>query len=225
MIPIGDDNRSYTFPILTITLIAANFFVFFKELTLLDPESLITTYALIPRLITFADYNTWLPFVSYMFLHGGFMHIISNMLFLWIFGDNVEDIYGKVRFIVIYFLSGFAAALVQYLFNPLSPVPILGASGAVASVLAAYLVRFPTARVRTIVPLFPLFIPLHVPAFLLIGIWFFTQVFNGLSIIGIDTLQGGVAWWAHIGGFLTGMSLAYILPHDRTKVILQEADY
>lgn len=215
MIPIDDEPDTSKFPFITITIIVVNVFVFIQELLSPHPDALIQRYALIPAHVNFSDVTTLTPFITSMFLHGGFMHIISNMLFLWIFGDNIEDVYGRVQFIFIYIISGVVAALTQYFFFPNAVVPMLGASGAIAGILGSYIVRFPGAHIKTILPLFPLFIPISVPAFLLIGFWFFTQVFNGLGALGINTAAGGIAWWAHVGGFIAGVILAYLLPYRR----------
>lgn len=211
MFPIDDEPNTRIFPLFTIGIIALNIFAFYLELTSPNLEAFIMQYALIPASVTLGDVSTLAPFVTSMFLHAGFGHIISNMLFLWIFGDNIEEIYGKTQFLIIYLGSGLIAAFSQYMLIPNSPYPMLGASGAVAGILGAYIIRFPGSSIKTIIP--PFFL-VPVPAFLMIGIWFFTQVFNGLSIIGIDT-AGGVAWWAHIGGFIAGMALSLILPHHR----------
>jgi rhomboid family protein len=150
--------------------------------------------------------NVWLSAVTSMFLHASFLHIAGNMLFLWVFGDNVEDRLGRLRFIIFYFLCGLAATAAQTFVSPSSPVPMIGASGAIAGVLGAYLVMFPRARVRTLIFFF--FITLFdVPAVVLLGLWFLLQVFQG---VGSVSSQSGVAYMAHIGGFIAGMALLLV---------------
>jgi hypothetical protein len=147
-----------------------------------------------------------------MFLHGGWMHLIGNMLFLHIFGDNVEDKFGHFRYIVFYFLAGIAAALAQIFISPVSEIPMIGASGAIAGVMGAYVFMFPRAKVATLVPLFMFFQIVELPAFIFLGIWFVIQIYSGLLQLGIGADAGGVAWWAHIGGFAMG---AVLLPFMR----------
>ncbi len=145
----------------------------------------------------------FLPLVTYQFLHGGWLHLIGNMLYLWVFGDNIEDRVGHFKYLLFYLLTGALAGLIQVFFQPGSGVPIIGASGAVAGVLGAYLVSCPRARVLALVPFF-FWIPVEVPAVTFLGFWFILQVFSGIASIGAEV---AVAWWAHIGGFLAGMLL------------------
>ncbi len=147
-----------------------------------------------------------------MFLHGGWLHIIGNMLYLYIFGDNVEDILGHGRYLAFYFMSGAASFLVQILFNAHSMVPNIGASGAIAGVLGAYLVLFPRAKVVTLLPLFIFFTVVEIPAFFFLGIWFLLQFLSGAASVGRgDAFSGGVAWWAHVGGFVAGIVFLALL--------------
>lgn len=147
-----------------------------------------------------------------MFLHGGWLHVIGNMLYLYIFGDNVEDILGHGRYLAFYLLCGVASFLVQILFQPGSMVPNVGASGAIAGVLGAYILLFPRARVVTLLPLFIFFTVVEIPAYIFLGIWFLIQFFSGAASLGrTSALSGGVAWWAHIGGFLVGMLLLKLM--------------
>ncbi len=154
--------------------------------------------------------------VTAMFLHGGWMHVIGNMLYLYIFGDNVEDRLGRGRFLVFYLACGVLSFLVQVLFNARSMVPNIGASGAIAGVLGAYLVLFPRARVLTIVPLLIFFPVVEIPAFVFLGFWFLIQFLSGAASLGASSpMAGGIAWWAHIGGFLAGIVLLKVLlPRD-----------
>ena len=146
-----------------------------------------------------------------MFLHGGFVHLIGNMWFLWIFGDNIEDKLGHFKFIAFYFLCGIIASSVHVFFNTQSNVPCIGASGAIAGVLGAYMITFPHARVVTIVPLFVFIQVMELPAMVVLGFWFVIQFFNGAASITASASGAGVAWWAHIGGFATGVMILYII--------------
>ena len=154
-----------------------------------------------------------------MFLHGGWMHILGNMLYLHIFGDNVEDMLGRGRFLAFYLLCGAASFLAQILFQSHSMVPNVGASGAIAGVLGAYFLLFPRARVLTVIPLFIFFPVVEIPAFFFLGIWFLIQFLSGAASLGASSaLSGGVAWWAHIGGFVAGMVLLRVfLPGDAAR--------
>ena len=159
-----------------------------------------------------------LTLLTSMFLHGSITHLGGNMLYLWIFADNVEGILGHVKFIIFYFASGLAAGIVQTLVDPTSIIPIVGASGAIAGVLAAYMILFPHAKVHTFLFLFFYFTSIRIPAFYVLGFWFLMQLTNGLSALGLDT-TGGVAWFAHIGGFLAGLGLIQMLRRIRIASI------
>lgn len=206
--PIRDHNPASIFPILTISLILLNIGIFIYQVGLPETEleRFIYTYSLVPSLVNFSDPGSWFSFISSMFLHGGLLHIGSNMLFLWVFGDNIEAHLGRLRFLLFYLLAGVISAFIQYLFLIGSDVPVLGASGAIAGLLGGYLVLFPHARIDVLVPIFvvPALIP--VPAFLVIIYWFLTQLISGVgSLGGVDeAMYGGVAWWAHIAGFVVG---------------------
>lgn len=215
MIPISDSISSHRFPLLNISLIAATFYVFYLQLTAVDPEAFIYTYALVPALVNLANSNTWYPFITSMFLHGGFLHIASNMLFLWVFGDNVEDHFGWFFFLPVYFTSGLAGGVAQYLLMPTSQIPMLGASGAVAGMLGAYYVLFPHSKIKTLVPFFGFMNVVELPAPFMLGYWFVLQVISGaVSLPGAGD-SGGVAFFAHIGGFAAGFLFAKIFnPHD-----------
>jgi membrane associated rhomboid family serine protease len=157
----------------------------------------------------------WLTLLTSMFLHGSILHVVGNMLYLWVFGDNVEDAMGPVRFLLFYILCGAAAGLAQVGAGPASPVPTIGASGAIAGVLAAYLVLYPRARILTLIPIFFFVRLIAIPAALLLGFWFFLQIFSGVGALGSST---GVAWFAHIGGFVAGLLL--VIPLRRPGVPL-----
>jgi len=212
MIPLKDNIPSSRFPFVNYMLIAANIAVFIYEISL-PPDILsgwlIGFYALVPRELVGNFAESWHTIFTSMFLHGGWLHIAGNMLFLYIFGDNVEDALGHIRYFVFYILSGVSAALLQVLFSFYSAVPVIGASGAVAGVIGAYVRFFPRAAILTLVP-FGIFTRIvELPAFFFVGVWFFMQLFQGtLSLVGGGHFMGGVAWWAHIGGFLFGVYFA-----------------
>jgi membrane associated rhomboid family serine protease len=212
MIPLRDTQPSRGVPVMTILLIVVNALAFFYELSL-DPWSrnhLIATYGLVP------DHLRYTAIFTSMFLHGGWLHIIGNMWFFWIFGDNIEDILGRVQFLFFYLLCGVAAALTQVALNPDSALPTIGASGAIAGVMGAYLVKFPRARVLTLVPIFFFLTTYELPAFVILGWWFIVQIFSGVGSIAYSNLsEGGVAWFAHVGGFLTGIILIYLFPTSK----------
>jgi membrane associated rhomboid family serine protease len=223
MIPLKSLLPRYSFPIVTVALIVINFIVFFHQLALSPraADAFIATYALVPSKISFAlagnphvtITGALLPLFTCMFLHGGWMHIIGNMWFLWIFGANVEDRLGPVVYLLFYLVSGVGSSVAQLLFSLGSPIPSLGASGAISGVLGAYLVYFTFARILTLVPLFIIWFTVRVPAMIFIGLWFLIQFFSGVSSMQMprSANMGGVAWWAHVGGFLLGVVLAKIL--------------
>jgi membrane associated rhomboid family serine protease len=208
VIPLRDSQPSRSTPWVTILIIFTNVGVFLYQVTL-DPFSLnhfIMVYGMIPDRL---DPST--IFTS-MFLHGGWLHLIGNMWFLWIYGDNVEDVLGRSRYLTFYLLCGAAAAATHLAFNAASRVPTVGASGAIAGVMGAYLVKFPRSRIVTLVPIFIFFTTIEVPAFLILIYWFVIQVFSGIGSVGSSHLsQGGVAWFAHVGGFVAGLALIKIL--------------
>ncbi len=208
MFPLRDIQPSYSRPYVTVVLIAVNLLVFIYQ-WLLDPFSLnhmIEVYGLVP------DNLHLRSIITSMFLHGGWMHVLGNMWFLWVFGDNVEDVVGHGRFLLFYLLTGAAAAVAHILTNPGSDLPTVGASGAVAGVMGAYIVKFPHARIVTLVFLFFFVTTFEVPAALMLAYWFLIQVFSGLgSIARTHASQGGVAWFAHVGGFLAGAILVKLM--------------
>lgn len=198
---------------MTWALIAANVVVFLFEASLAPRQlaSFTRAYGLVPaRLVTDPGAGQALTILTSMFLHGGWWHLIGNLWVLFIFGDNVEDRMGHFRYLVFYVLCGLAAGAAHILVSPLSRVPTIGASGAISGIMAAYLVLFPRARVLTFVPWFILPWLVEIPALLFIGVWFVSQLFNGLfglAASGAIHTYGGVAWWAHVGGFLAGLLL------------------
>ncbi|GAW93696.1 rhomboid family intramembrane serine protease [Calderihabitans maritimus] len=210
MIPLKDNIPSRRVPVVSLLLIGVNIAVFVYQLTL-GPQvgEFIYSYGVVPK--HFLSFHLWseklVRLTTAMFLHGGWFHLVGNMLYLWIFGDNVEDRMGHLRYLVFYLLTGYLATVAHILFNPYSPVPIIGASGAIAGVLGGYMILFPWARVLTLVPIFFFFQVIQVPALIFLGLWFFLQLFNGAFAITMFQATQGVAWWAHIGGFISGMIL------------------
>ena len=221
MFPIQDSVRSRTFPLVNWLLIAVNTFVFFFEVSLPESEleRLILTMGIVPQNINLANPLTWMPFFSHMFLHGGWFHLLSNLWILFIFGDNVEDRMGSSRYLVFYILGGITAGLLQTFLAANPAIPAVGASGAIAAVMGAYFLFYPRAQVNTLIPvfIFPWFI--QVPAVVFLGLWFVSQLFSGfLSLVSASGMQmGGVAWFAHIGGFVFGLIMANIFTIGRKK--------
>ena len=206
MFPIKDPESYGGFPIVNLVLIVTNIYVFFRQLASPDPELFINTYALIPSNIDFARIETLLPFITSLFLHAGFLHILSNMWFLWVFGDNVEAKMGHIPYLAFYIFCGIAASLAQYLVIPGSILPMIGASGAIAGVLGAYLRYFPRHSINTLVPVLGFPIIISVPAGFMLVYWFIIQAFSGAaSIVTSTAMFGGVAYFAHAGGFVSGL--------------------
>ena len=203
MIPLRDTVPSATFPVVNLAIIAANVLVFLYQLSL-GPrfEAFLYTYGLVPRHFALTS------LLTSMFLHGGWFHLLGNMVYLYIFGDNVEDRLGHVRYLVFYLLCGAAAGAAQAWTSPHSGLPMVGASGAIAGVSGAYFLFFPTSRVVTLVPIFFFLQVVEVPAVFFLAIWFVWQFVSGVAMLGEKSDVGGVAFWAHVGGFLTGMVLA-----------------
>lgn len=209
MIPLRDSHPTGKFPFWVLAIIALNSYVFYLELTAPDADLFITQFALIPSLVDFSLPETLTPFITSQFLHGGFIHIISNMLFLWIFGDNVEERIGFLLFPFFYLTAGVMAGLAQYFFIPSADIPMLGASGAVAGVLGAYFAWFGHHSVKTLVPVFGFFSVIDIPASVMLFYWFITQLFAGAASITLATSgMGGIAFFAHLGGFAFGWLMA-----------------
>lgn len=206
MIPIRDTIPSRRVPFVTHALIVANGIAFLYQLSLGEELfPFVEKHAVVPARfvgVAFLSARELLTPVTAMFLHGGWMHLLGNMLYLHIFGDNVEDTLGHGRYLLFYLACGAASFVVQILFRPSSPVPNLGASGAIAGVLGAYFLLFPRARVLT---LLPLFVIVEIPAVVFLGFWFLLQFLSGAATLGRASMSGGVAWWAHVGGFVAGM--------------------
>ena len=209
MIPLKDTIPSRTFPIITIFLIIINVLIFFFEVSSgPNLERLLFTYGLIPkRYFLVSHLNRYMPFFTAMFLHGGWVHLLGNMWYLWIFGDNVEDAIGHKNFLLFYIICGIAAGFTHVYAHSSSTLPTIGASGAVSGVMGGYFVLFPYARIITLVPIFFFISIIQIPAIFFLFFWFMIQFFNGtFSIISPYTFTG-VAWWAHIGGFVWGIVL------------------
>lgn len=209
MLPLSDTHRTSKFAFITLLLIIVNVIVFLIELAVPDTEEFMFNWALVPASIKLTNFQSLSRFITSQFLHAGFFHIISNMWFLWIFGDNVEERFGTIKFLLIYLISGVIGGVSQYIFAPSSEIPMLGASGAVAGILGAYYVFFPHHRIKTLVPIFGFIRIATIPASLMLVYWFLTQVFSGVGSIAYAA-TGGVAWFAHVGGFVTGYIAAKI---------------
>ncbi|MGR6836879.1 rhomboid family intramembrane serine protease [Syntrophomonas erecta] len=216
MIPLRDSVPSSRFPLVTVMLIIVNLYIFVSQLSLgmEKMENLFYTFGLVP-----AYYSTpqgapagHLPFITSMFLHGGWMHVIGNMWILWLFGDNVEDRMGRGRFLLFYLLCGVLAGATHYYVNPGSTVPVVGASGAVAGVMGAYFLMFHRARVLTLIP--PFFL-INIPAWIYLGFWAVSQLWCGAADVFTADACGQIAFWAHVGGFAAGMFLYrfFLRPH------------
>ena len=225
MIPIRDTIRSYTYPFVTWALIALNtvIFIFERGLSPRFLDQVIFTFGMVPARLNLthpldltAHPQVLFTLMSSMFLHAGWLHLISNMWSLFIFGDNVEDRLGHGRFLLFYVSSGVIANLLHALVYPGSPVPAVGASGAIAGVLGAYFLLFPRARIVTLIPIFFFAWFIEIPAVIFMGFWFISQLYSGVAALGVQGANlGGVAWWAHVGGFLFGLFVARQLPHRR----------
>jgi len=217
MIPLKDMTPRRSFPAMTLLLILANVVVFFYQISL-SPRAgnaLVMTLGLVPARIQFALTGAhhvtlaqaFVPLFTCMFLHGRWMHIIGNMWFLWIFGGNVEDRFGSLPYLLFYLVCGLGSGISQVIFSWGSNIPSIGASGAISGVLGAYLALFPGSRILTLVPLFIIWFTARIPAFVFILLWFLVQFVSGIGTLAMAN-AGGVAWWAHVGGFLVGLLIA-----------------
>ena len=230
MIPLKDNIPTARFPIVTVALIAANVLMFFLFQGWPGiPDENFIEYGAIPYEITHPGEQcipqagcgggldlpaTWLTLLTSMFMHGGFLHIAGNMLFLWVFGNNVEDAMGRVKFVLFYLAGGLAATFAQVLIDTDSTIPSVGASGAVAAVLGAYALLYPRARVVTLIILIVFITVIQLPALLVLGLWFLMQLYYGSSELAQPVAGGGVAYWAHIGGFVFGLLLVKLLARE-----------
>jgi membrane associated rhomboid family serine protease len=224
MVPLRDDNPTRTTPYVTYCLIALNLIIFFYELTLAPPQldRFFHVFSVVPSELS-ASFNgiavhhpipESLTLITSQFLHAGWLHVGFNMLFLWIFGNNVEEELGSVKYLIFYLLCGILASLTQWFFSTDSSVPSLGASGAIAGVMGAYILKFPQANILTLIPLGLFWTTVRIPAIFFLGFWFVQQAFNGLTMLDVSAhvgmRGGGVAYWAHAGGFVFGAILGPI---------------
>ena len=226
MFPLYDTVRLRKFPLINITLVLANVLAFLYELRM-DPAMLkefIFTWGLIPAQFISDPDSTWETIFSSMFLHGGWFHIINNMWVLLIFGDNVEAGMGSIRYLIFYLLSGVAAGLLQMYILPASLIPMIGASGAVAGVLGAYLILYPRARIASLVPILFIFTIVEIPAMLFLIFWFISQLYSGWFAIQGGG-ESGIAWWAHIGGFVFGVIMVFLFRRRTSTRIDYRRDY
>jgi rhomboid family protein len=213
VIPLGDaSRRPVSMPVVTLSIILVNALVFILELT--GGQAFVTKWSMIPAQITSG--HDWITILTGMFMHGGWSHIIGNIIFLWAFGPEVEDAMGRGRYLVFYLIGGLAATLAQIAANPHSTIPNLGASGAIAAVMGAFLVTYPHDRIRTALFIFVFVRIRYIPAVLLIGVWFLSQLFNAGAVAHVET--GGVAYLAHIGGFIWGAVSARLFERRRRLV-------
>ena len=232
MIPIGDSTRRRTTPYVNVGIIIACVLVFLYELSLstIDVGRFFQDWGVVPvQLVDWLESPSVVEepstVVTSMFIHGGWLHLIGNMLFLWVFGDNVEDAMGHGRYLVFYLLAGLAATALQVFIDQESLIPMVGASGAIAGVLGAYLVLYPRATVSVVIPWLWFFGAFPVPAAFLIVFWFLLQLLSGVAALGTaSSLTGGVAFWAHVGGFLAGLALVWVFrrrgPRRRSPTVV-----
>lgn len=230
MIPLRDENPSRTIPIVNIFLILANVSVFVYQYFLAPggPVQLTLRLGFIPfevtNVVDLSPKNLVpvpLTIFTAMFLHGGWLHLVGNMLYLWIFGDNVEDILGHFKYLFFYFMCGLMASLTHGFLNLSSQVPTIGASGAIAGVLGAYMFLFPKARIRTLIVLFVFIHVINIPAVYLLAYWILIQVLSGITEFGSQA-QGGIAWFAHVGGFVAGFILVIMMKKRRAKAYMRK---
>ncbi|MDJ0708585.1 MAG: rhomboid family intramembrane serine protease [Leptolyngbyaceae cyanobacterium MO_188.B28] len=224
MVPLRDENPVKITPYVTYGLIALNVLIFLYELTLSPPElvEFFRDWAVVPQELTISfevgvsafSLHEWMTLITSQFLHAGFLHLAGNMLYLWIFGNNVEEQLGRLRFLIFYLMCGMLAVFTQWFFNLGSTIPSLGASGAIAGVMGAYIFRFPTVKILTLVPIGIFLTTFRIPAILYLGIWFLQQAFYGFASLEVPMTVGmeggGIAYWAHAGGFVFGAILGPI---------------
>ena len=209
MIPLRSSEPHYTRPTVTLVIIAVNVAVFLYELSM--PHYALNRFIMVHGIVP--DRLSYASILTSMFIHGGFLHIAGNMWFLWIFGRGVEDLVGHGKYLFLYFACGFAAAFLHILVNAHSTVPTVGASGAIAGVMGAYLIKFPRSHIVTLVFIFIFITTIDIPAFFLLLYWFAIQFFSGVGSVGYSTTSNGdVAWFAHVGGFIAGMLLVMLMP-------------
>ncbi len=226
MIPLKDDIPSSGFPVVTLTIIAINIFIFVVQLSLgRNAPGFIAAFGATPYEIShFIDLPPYAPFpivltlLTSMFMHGGILHILGNMLYLWIFGDNVEDAMGSIKFLIFYLLCGIIAASTHIAIEPKSMVPMIGASGAISGVLGAYLLLYPRANIYTLITFLYFIKIVKLPSVIVLTIWIFFQLLSGSASIGTKAGHGGVAWFAHIGGFFAGLLLVNLFKKKKVRL-------
>jgi len=212
MIPLKDENPSKRFPVVTVSLIAINLAAFIYVLSLgKGAEQLVYRMGVVPYNIVNVGLPAYPTLFTSMFLHGGWAHLLGNMLYLWIFGDNIEDFLGKIKFVVFYLVCGFIASFAHILTQASSQIPTIGASGAISGILGGYILLYPKARVLTLIPLGYFIRLIKLPAVAVLGIWILIQFLSGLASLPGSAGKGGVAWFAHIGGFIGGLALIRVL--------------
>lgn len=226
MFPLYDSIRASRFAFINWAIVLITVYVFIQQLMAADPEGFIFQYALVPSQVDFSNPVTLLPFITAIFLHGGFLHILSNMWFLVVFGDNVNDTLGIFGYLILYFAAGIMGNFLQYSFTPGSDIPMLGASGAVAGILGCYFVLFPHSKIKTLIFILFFVTIIEIGAPLLLGYWFILQLFSGaasIPMLGAET--GGVAFFAHIAGFVVGLLFGYFYKNRaRTGELYEPAD-
>ncbi|MCR4263811.1 MAG: rhomboid family intramembrane serine protease [Candidatus Roizmanbacteria bacterium] len=211
MFPIRDSHSPERFPFVNYLIIGITIFVFYLQLTASDFEAFVFQYGFIPADFDMLNPASYIPLLSAIFLHGGFMHIFSNLWFLHIFGDNVEGRFGHIPYLLFYVITGVAAAFAQYVVDPTSAIPMIGASGAISGVAGAYFALFRDSEIEAIIPIYFYIRRVTLPSWFFLGYWFVIQVFNGFgSLVTFGSETGGVAWFAHIGGFVAGWIIALI---------------
>lgn len=216
MFPLRDSTPSQSFPMFTVGLIIVNIIIFLFESTLSNEQvnQLVYVLGMVPANITHYTGSAYISFLTSMFLHGSWAHVIGNMWILWLFGDNIEDRMGKFKFLLFYIICGLAAGITHYFINPLSDVPVVGASGAVAGVMGAYFLMFRNARVLTFIP--PFFL-INIPAWVFLGFWALSQLWCGAADLFSANSCGQIAFWAHVGGFIAGMLLYRMFLKPQTE--------
>lgn len=228
MFPIKDSVRARSFPIVNWLIIILNGLVFFAQMNMSSNglEAFINDFALIPAAVDLSRPVTLMPFFTHFWLHGSLVHVISNLWMLVVFGDNVEDRLGSVRYLVFYILGGIAAGILQFMFTTNPAIPAIGASGAIAAVMGAYFLFFPRSQVLTLAPIFIFRWFINVPSFVFLGIWFAMQLFSGFTELRLGGGEmGGVAWWAHIGGFAFGLLFGNIFAIGTKKRKVYKDEY
>jgi membrane associated rhomboid family serine protease len=222
VVPLRDDNPTHTTPVVVYGMIGLNLALFAMQVSLSPQElnQLFQTWALVPFHLSASlrgqlanPFHEWITLLSSLFLHGGFFHIGGNLLYLWIFGNNIEDQLGHVKFLLFYLGCGVMAGLTQWAFDPTATIPTIGASGAIAGVMGAYVLRFPRAQILTLLPLIIVFTTIRIPAILFLGLWFAQQAILSLATLSdhVNLGASGIAYWAHSGGFVFGLILGPML--------------